>query len=85
MRALALCVAAWLAVTVFYWIGYVGTDDLFYARYAYLFHRAPINWWEFRIPAILAIRGSFLAFGPTEFAACLPSLLASLAIAGSVA
>ncbi len=85
MRALALCVAVWLAVTAFYWVGYVGTDDLFYARYAYLFHRAPINWWEFRMPAILAIRGSFLLLGPSEFAACVPSLLASLAICGSVA
>ena len=34
---------------------------------------------------ILAIRASFLAFGPSEIAACLPNLLASLAILASVA
>lgn len=75
----------WLATTWIFWLGYVGTDDIFYARYAYLFHRPPINWWEFRIPAILAIRASFLLFGPTEFAAALPNLLSSLAILASVA
>src|SRR5262249_29884715 len=48
-------------------------------------HRPPITWWEFRMPAILAIRGAFLLFGPTEFAAALPSLLASLAILAAVA
>ncbi|HEY7056717.1 MAG TPA: hypothetical protein VH458_09345 [Vicinamibacterales bacterium] len=82
---ITLLVATWVATTAFYWVGYVGTDDLFYARYAWLFHRPPINWWEFRIPAILAIRGSFHLLGPTEFAAALPSLVASIAIAASVA
>jgi hypothetical protein len=75
----------WLAATWIFWLGYVGTDDIFYARYAHLFHRPPINWWEFRIPAILAIRASFLLLGPTELAAALPNLLASLAILASVA
>ena len=75
----------WLLVTALCWVGYTGEDDLFYARYAYLFHRPPIVWWEFRMPAILAIRGSFLVFGPTEFAAAFPSLVASLAIMASVA
>ena len=86
-RQLAVIVTAvvWLAVTVLFWVGYTGEDDLMYARYAYLLHRPPMVWWEFRMPAILAIRGSFLLFGPTEFAAALPSLLASLAILASVA
>jgi hypothetical protein len=75
----------WLGTTATFWIGYVGSDDLFYSRYAFLFHRPPINWWEFRIPAVLAIRTSFAAFGPTEFAAALPSLLSSLLILASVA
>ena len=82
---IALPLIAWVLATAFFWVGFTGDDDLFYARYAYLFHRPPIVWWEFRIPAILAMRGSFLIFGPTEFAAALPSLLASLAIMGSVA
>jgi len=82
---IALPLIAWVLTTALFWVGYTGEDDLFYARYAYLFHRPPTVWWEFRMPAILAMRGSFLLFGPTEFAAVLPSLLASLAILASVA
>lgn len=82
---IAVPLLTWLAVTSLSWTGYTGEDDLFYARYAFLLHRPPIVWWEFRMPAILAIRTSFLLFGPTEFAAALPSLLASLAILASVA
>jgi hypothetical protein len=75
----------WLSTTVLLFRGYVGSDDIFYSRYALLFHRPPMNHWEFRMPAILAIRVSFLAFGPNEFAAALPTLLASLLILASVA
>lgn len=75
----------WVLATVLCWVGYTGEDDLFYSRYAYLFHRPPIVWWEFRMAAILIIRASFLVFGPTEFAAAFPSLLASLAILVAVA
>jgi hypothetical protein len=82
---IAITSAIWLATTWVFWIGYAGSDDIFYARYAFLFHRPPINWWEFRIPAILAIRGSFLVFGPSEIAAVFPSLLASATIMLSVA
>jgi hypothetical protein len=80
-----LTLLIWALATAVCWVGYTGEDDFFYARYAYLFHRPPIVWWEFRMPAILAIRTSFLIFGPTEFAAAIPSLLASLAILGAVA
>lgn len=83
--AVVLTAAVWLLATMWFWVGYTGEDDLMYARYAYLLHRAPNVWWEFRLPAILAIRGSFLLFGPGEVAAALPSLLASLAILTSVA
>lgn len=82
---IVLTALIWVAATMWCWVGYTGEDDLFYARYAYLFHRPPIVWWEFRMPEILAIRGSFLLFGPTEFAATVPSLLASLALLASVA
>jgi hypothetical protein len=85
LYSIALVLSAWAVTTWMFWVGYVGTDDIFYARYAFLFHRPPINWWEFRMPAILAIRVSFLLFGATPFAAAVPSLLASLAILGSVA
>jgi hypothetical protein len=83
--AIVVTVALWVLVTLLCWVGYTGEDDLMYARYAYLFHRAPTVWWEFRMPAILAIRASFLLFGPSEFAAAIPSLLSSLAILLSVA
>ena len=83
--AVAITGAIWVIVTALFWVGYTGEDDLMYARYAYLFHRPPSVWWEFRMPAILAMRGSFLVFGPTEFAAAFPSLIASLAILASVA
>ena len=77
--------AAWLVTTYVFWVGYAGTDDLFYSRYAFFLDRPPINWWEFRIPAVFAITASFSMFGASEFAAALPSLLGSLAILASVA
>jgi len=83
--AVALVAIVWLATTLVYFRGYLGSDDTYYARYALLLHRPPTNHWEFRIPAVLAIRASFLAFGPSEFAAAVPTLLASLAVLGSVA
>ncbi len=82
---IAITLALWLGTTWVFWVGYAGYDDQFYACYAFRFDRPPISWWEFRIPMILAIRASFLAFGPSEIAACLPTLLASLAILASVA
>lgn len=82
--AAVIVLSAWLVTTVAFWVGYAGGDDLFYARYAFLLHRAPLNWWEFRIPFILALRASFFAFGPSELAAALPTLMASLGILAAV-
>jgi hypothetical protein len=82
--AVAILLSAWLVTTVVFWMGYVGGDDLFYARYAFLLHRPPLNWWEFRMPFILALRASFFAFGPSELAAALPTLMASLGILTAV-
>ena len=83
--AVLLLAIVWITTTFIFWVGYVGADDIFYARYAYLFHRPPMNWWEFRIPAILVMRASFLALGPSEFAAALPTLLTSTLAVVSVA
>ncbi len=77
--ALLVAAVAWLAVTKAFWVGYAGSDDLYYSRYAFLFHRAPMNWWEARLPAVLAIRAAFSLFGPHELAAALPTLIAALA------
>ena len=79
-----LIISIWTLSTWLGWIGFVGSDDMYYARYAWLFHRLPMNWWEFRIPYIMSLRGSFLVFGPTEWGACVPGLLASLVSLGSV-
>ena len=81
----SVALLTWLGATTIAWVGYAGADDQFYARFAYLFHRPPINWWEFRIPAILAMRASMFVFGPSEFAAAFPCLVASATIAGAVA
>ncbi len=75
----------WAAVTWFFWVGYVGVDDIFYARYAYLLHRPPMSWWEFRMPFILALRASFALFGTSEVAAAIPNLMASFALLVSTA
>jgi hypothetical protein len=83
--ALLVAVACWLAITRYFWVGYAGADDLFYARYAFLFHREPINWWESRLPAILAMRTAFFWFGPSEFAAALPTLIAAFAGTAAIA
>lgn len=86
LPAILLVLTVWFLTTYVFWVGYVGAaDDENYARYAFLFHRPPINWWEFRMPFILAVRGSFRLFGPTELAAVLPNLIASLAIAAAIA
>jgi hypothetical protein len=78
-------VGAWLLTTFWCWRGYIGVDDIVYAKYAFEFHRLPINWWEFRMPTIMAIRASFALLGPTEFAAALPTVLASLGLSAGVA
>jgi hypothetical protein len=83
--AVVSIVGLWVVTTYMFWVGYAGDDDLFYARYAYLLHRPPSNWWEFRLPAVLAMRASFAAFGPSELAASVPTLLSSLVILACVA
>jgi hypothetical protein len=75
-----------LVTTYLFWTGYVGAaDDKSYTHYAFLLNRPPINWWEFRIPFIFALRASFFLFGPSELAAAVPNLVASLGIVAAVA
>jgi hypothetical protein len=83
--SLAVATGLFLLTTTLFWKGYVGSDDMFYARYAFLFHRQPINVWECRLPAILAIRAAFHMLGPTELAAALPTLFASVLGIGAIA
>jgi len=83
--SIALISIAWLATTLVFWTGYVGSDDIVYARYAWMLHRPPMTWWEFRMPFILALHASFRLFGPSEVAATVPTMLTSLGILASVA
>ena len=83
--SIALILAVWLGTTYVGWMGYYGSDDLVYASYAFKFNQAPHTIYQFRMPLVLLLRGSFLLFGPTEFAACLPTIVASLALMASVA
>jgi hypothetical protein len=85
LLSIAVVLSLWLGLRLTFWLGFAGADDLFYTHYAVRFDRPPINHWEFRMPAILALRGSFLAFGPSEAAACVPTLLASFAFLVAVA
>jgi hypothetical protein len=82
---LTVAIGLLLLTTTIFWKGYVGSDDMFYARYAFLFHRQPINDWECRLPAILAIRVAFHMLGPTGLAAALPTLVASVLGIGAIA
>jgi len=83
--AVTVVVVVWVAARVVFWVGYAGSDDMYYARYAYLMHRAPINHFEFRFLTVWLMRASFLALGPSELSACLPGLVASAALFGAVA
>ena len=85
LAAIAGVLAVWMLSSWLFWVGYVGVDDIFYARYAYLLHRPPMIWWEFRMPFILAVRASFALFGTSELAAAIPNLAASLALLASTA
>jgi len=75
----------WIAARAAFWVGYAGADDQYYARYAYLLHRPPMNHMEFRLPLVGAMGASFRLLGPTELAACLPTLLGSAALLAAVA
>ncbi len=70
----------WFGITWLFWVGYVGVDDLFYSKYAYMLHRPPMIWWEFRMPFILALRSSYALFGASEVAAAVPNLIASFGL-----
>jgi hypothetical protein len=79
VAAVVAVVSVWAIARWAFWLGFAGSDDAFYVRYAELMHRQPINHWEFRSLSVWLMRLSMLAFGFAEWSACLPSLLASAA------
>lgn len=74
------CLAVWLLMRVVFFVGFEGSDDMQHVRYANLWDRAPASHWEARLVANALIGGAMKAFGYTEWAATLPSLLGSLMI-----
>lgn len=85
IAAVAGFLGLWAGTSWLFWTGYVGSDDMFYTRYAHSFDRFPYCYWEFRMPFILAVRASFGIFGTSEFAAALPNLAVSLVLMASIA
>jgi hypothetical protein len=82
---IAATIGLWLGATYLGWVGYGGSDDLVYADYAYHLGELPRYTWQFRLPGILALHLSYALFGPSEFAATVPTLVGSLVFLASVA
>lgn len=76
----AVCVSVWLVMRCLYFVGFEGSDDMFYMRFAALWHRTPANQWEVRLLANALIGLFIRVFGYHEWAAALPSMLGSLAV-----
>ena len=81
---LLACSVAWLAFRIVFFVGLVGSDDLYLLRYAALWDRAPANGWEARLVGNLLTWVCLKAFGFSETAAVLPSILASFALLATV-
>ncbi len=77
--------AVWAGLRIVFWTGCVGSDDLLYVFYAHELDRLPSEFWQFRMGTVLLTRLMLDALGPSEWAVCLPTLVASLAIFASVA
>lgn len=73
----ATLAAVWLAMRLVFFVGYVGSDDMYHIRFAVLWDRAPANHWEIRLLYNSILRASLNLFGRVEWAAILPSLAAS--------
>lgn len=74
----SICFAVWILLRYACFVGYEGSDDMFYARFAALWNHTPINQWEARLLGNALLRLSMLAFGISEWAAVVPAMLASL-------
>jgi hypothetical protein len=79
-----VCLAAWGIARWACFVGYEGSDDMFYIRFANLWHRVPANQWEVRLLGNLLIRISMGVVGYCEWAATIPALLSSLTVLAAV-
>lgn len=80
---IAVCLTVWVVARVVFFVGFVGSDDLYHVRFAALWDRAPQNHWEARLIANLLFAGAMRLFGRGEVAAALPCMIASLAVLGA--
>lgn len=71
------CILVWLLMRVVFFVGLTGSDDLRYVRFAATWDRVPVNTWEARLLGNSLTSLSMAAFGTSELALALPSLLAS--------
>lgn len=85
MMIVAAVVAIWVIARLIGWIGYSGADDQYYARFAHLLHRVPMNHMEFRMTVVLSIRAAMELFGTSETAVCMAPLFYSAMLFCAVA
>ncbi len=81
---IALCVTTWAVMRAVFFVGIIGSDDLYYMRFAAGVDRPPMNHWEARLIGNALIALAMSLTNPTELAAVMPSLFASLVILASV-
>jgi hypothetical protein len=60
------CLVVWGIVRWVFFVGFEGSDDLFYVRFASLWHRVPANQWEVRLLGNAFIRVCVKLFGYRE-------------------
>jgi hypothetical protein len=85
LTIVAVVFALWLIARLVGWVGYAGADDQYYARYAHLLHRVPMNHMEFRMPVVLSLRAAMELFGTSETAVCLAPMFYSAMLFAAVA
>ena len=72
--------AIWAVARAVFFVGYEGSDDMFHVRYAVLWDHAPANHWECRLLYNAVLAACLRIGGVNEYAAAIPSLLASAAM-----
>src|SRR5690349_8422699 len=85
MVIVAAVVAIWVIARLIGWVGYSGADDQYYARFAHLLHRVPMNHMEFRMTVVMSIRAAMTLFGTSEAAVCIAPLFYSAMLFTAVA
>lgn len=75
-----VCLACWAFMRWAFFLGFEGSDDMFYARFAVLWHHAPTNQWEVRLLGNALIGLAVRLLGYSAWSPAVPSLVASLVV-----